>query len=130
MRKVIIEVLKNPTIVALAAEDIIELVAPRASIEPQFVLDVSRVVLSSGSEAAARAGLSSLAENLTNVALTIHRQGAYREAGLELFETLLAMNVREARLALETLDRKPVQSFRLPSRRRRSRRSAKKASPQ
>jgi hypothetical protein len=50
-----------------------------------------------------------IAGSLTMIAIQLHRQTLYREVGLEIFEQLLAFNLPETVVALETLDRKPHQ---------------------
>lgn len=49
-----------------------------------------------------------LAERITTIAIQLHRQEAYREIGLKIFEDLLSLNLRETKSALETLDRRVV----------------------
>lgn len=65
-----------------------------------------------------------IAESLTTIAIKLHRQSFYPEVGLQIFEQLLALNFRETRSALETLDRKPNRPglYIAPRRRLRSRR--------
>lgn len=41
-------------------------------------------------------------------AIKLHRQPLSREVGLQIFEKLLALNLRETRSALEMLDRRPT----------------------
>jgi hypothetical protein len=67
--------------------------------------------------------LNSTAAALTGIAITLHRQLAYRAAGLELFEQLLGLGIREAAAALDVLDRKPYQHhpYHAPIRRQRRR---------
>ena len=67
-----------------------------------------------------------IAESLTTIAIQLHRQEEFREIGLHIFEKLLALNLRETRSALETLDRKPnkATSYVRPRRRRRRRKRA------
>lgn len=66
-----------------------------------------------------------IAESLTTIAIQLHRQPLYRDIGLQIFEDLLALNLRETLSALETLDRKPNRSglYIAPRRRLRSRRT-------
>jgi len=47
--------------------------------------------------------------DLTNIVLTLHRQERTRRDGLALFEQMLSLNLHEAYLALEALDRRLVQ---------------------
>ena len=52
-----------------------------------------------------------VAADMTSITLTLHRQAKYRAIGLELFERMIELDVREAQAALEVLDRKPTRRF-------------------
>jgi hypothetical protein len=82
---------------------------PLTGVEPEIVSQVCKDIVQLGGEQIGdiRSSLAHLAKDLTNVALTLHRQLAYREEGLELFENLISLNISEARLALDVLDRRP-----------------------
>jgi hypothetical protein len=126
MRTIINNVRANPPVLLLAAEDLVEAIEPLTGIEPEFVSQVCADIIRFGAKEVGRPSGSWIfvSENLTNIALTLHRQEAYREVGLELFEQLISLNVQEARAALEVLDRKPARlvphRYR-PRRRRRKR---------
>lgn len=122
IRRIINEVTKNRLALKAVAGDLVERIVPFAATDPKLALSVCEAVLRLGQEVVSKYGLYSVAESLTTIALTLHRQERYRAAGLRMFEKLLLMNVNEARAALEILDRKPTQKvFVLPSRRRRKR---------
>ena len=110
MRAIIESVCSNHSVLTLAAEDLVEAIEDFTSTEPDLVSRVCRELLNVGPEQIGKPGVSSVfvADTLTNIALTLHRQDAYREIGLELFERLIALNIREAQAAIETLDRRPV----------------------
>jgi hypothetical protein len=112
MRMIIDKVASNPPLLLLAAEDLIETLEPLTGTEPKLVSLVCDEILRFGREQINKPGTSwiHVAATLTNIALTLHRQTAYRGAGLQLFEQLIALNVREARDAVELLDRRPVVS--------------------
>ena len=110
MRMIIDEVVTNPPLLLLAADDVIEVLEPLTGTEPKLVSWVCAEILKFGREQLNKPGSSWIyvAGTLTNIALTLHRQPAYREAGLQLFENLIALNVREASDAIELLDRRPI----------------------
>ncbi|MEG3836401.1 ATP-binding protein [Microcoleus sp. Z1_C3] len=123
MREVIQVVCKNPPVLLKAAYNLIELLEPETGREPALVSQVCQAILDGDSSNLNNASpsLPLRTENLTNIALTLHRQEIYRERGLSIFEKLLSLNLIEARMALEVLDRKPNQITYLPLRRRRMR---------
>ena len=125
MRAIIESVCSNHSVLALAAEDLVEAIEGFTGAEPEVVSQVCREVLNVGPEQMGKPGVSwiSAADTLTNIALTLHRQDAYREIGLELFEKLIALNIREAQAAIETLDRRPIVTISHRPRRRWRRRS-------
>jgi hypothetical protein len=126
LRKVIEAVCATQAVLVESALNAVEILAPYASTEPALVSQVCQQVLTVVGPSISRvaSSLSMLAEPMTNIALTLHRQDAYREVGLALFEQLLALNVQEARVALEGLDRPPMQrTSPRPIRRRRRPRS-------
>jgi hypothetical protein len=100
----------SPAVLVESALNVVEFLGPYTSIEPTLVLQVCQEILTAIGPSISRvaSSLSRLAEPMTNIALTLHRQDAYREAGLALFEQLLRLNVQEARAALEVLDRPPM----------------------
>jgi hypothetical protein len=124
MRQLIEAVHAAPLVLRNAAPNLVEALEPYTDTEPELVSQVCQHVLKTAGPmiASPTSSLSLLAATLTNIALTLHRQAAYREIGLALFEQLLSFNVREARYALDLLDRRPVQaSVPMPRHRRRKR---------
>ena len=124
MRQIIERVTTSASLLRKTAWDLVEGIAPYAGTEPDLVARVCEAVLHAAeSEINRPVGSSALsAEIMTDIALTLHRQDAYRETGLRLFEQMLVMNFREARAALDLLDRRPTQTSPRPIRRRRRRR--------
>jgi hypothetical protein len=110
MRTLIDKVASNPSLLLFAAEDLIQALEPITATEPTIVSRVCADIIKFGREQINKPGTSwvSVADKLTNIALTLHRQTASREAGLQLFEQLIALNVREAKDAIEVLDRRPI----------------------
>jgi hypothetical protein len=110
MRRIIKTVGVYPPVLLKSARDLLDAIAPFAGTEPDLVAQVSETVLrvmeNEGSSPARSMSFSP--DTLTDIALTLHRQTTHRERGLKLFEQMLAMNIREARSALDLLDRKPV----------------------
>jgi hypothetical protein len=127
MREVIAAVCQHPNMLRKCTRDLVEALAPCAASAPELVANVFDAAVEAASQQISRTELFTLAETFTNVALTLHRLEAFRERGLRLFERLLVLNVREARAALDLLDRKPgapeERAFR-PIRPRRRRRRA------
>ena len=121
MRELIATIARHPGVLEKSAQDLVESLAPSASAEPALVSNVCDAVLQTLSHQVTQLQRFALAETLTNVALTLHRLGTYREQGLSLFEQLLALNVREARAALDLLDRRLTVTIEVLSRRRRRR---------
>jgi len=121
MYRIILRITENRRAILASAEDILEIISPLAGVEPKLVLRVCNTLLCVGRDEMRRYGWSSVPENLTNIALTLHRQRKFRAAGLKLFESLLEMNLAEAKTALDVLDRNPVTKA-VPYRPRRSRR--------
>jgi hypothetical protein len=121
MHRLILRIAQNRRAILASVEDLLEILAPLTAREPKLVLRICHSFLKVGRDGIRRYGGWSVPENLTNIALTLHRQRKYRAAGLKLFESLLEMNLGEAKAALEVLDRNPVQKV-VPYWPRRSRR--------
>jgi hypothetical protein len=121
IRRIILRITQNRKAILESAEDVLELLSPLSGAEPRLVLQVCNALLGAGRDEIRRYGGSSVPESLTNIALTLHRQRKFRAAGLKLFESLLEMNVGEAKAALDVLDRNPVTKA-VPYRPRRLRR--------
>lgn len=124
MRGIIEKVMDNSKLLLKVAPDLIEAMELCIDVAPDLVCQVSQKILEVGvSKLQSPASfLAFYAVTLTNIALTLHRMPVYRQVGLELFENLLSLNLREARVALEILDRKPKQII-FPSLRRRRKQS-------
>ncbi|PSB23155.1 hypothetical protein C7B76_01120 [filamentous cyanobacterium CCP2] len=127
MQKIIQAVCQNRSIFLEAANDLIEIIEAEKLTDhnPEVVVEICRSLVGTGTELTNPVRPTILiAESLTTIAIQIHRQPFYRETGLQIFEQLLALNLRETRSALETLDRRPNRSgsFVAPRRRLRSRR--------
>jgi hypothetical protein len=120
MRLIIESVCSNPSVLLFAAEDIIQVLEGITGAEPQLVSRICGDIIKFGRDQIGKPGASwvFVADTLTNIALTLHRQNAYREVGLQLFEQLIALNVREAKDAIELLDRRPIVSALYQHRRR------------
>jgi len=114
----------NETVLLSIFPVIGEEIEPRTTEEPEFVADIARAVVNAptahveGTFGPLHRG--SVPEVMTSIALTLHRMPDQRlaELGLELFEKLLDANLREARAAVEVLDRKPTRRLTTSSRRR------------
>lgn len=130
MAKIILVVCKNQGVLLEAANDLTEIIEAEELIEthPEVVVEVCERLVGIAAELNNPARATALiAESLTTIAIKLHRQPPYREVGLKIFEQLLALNLRETRSALETLDRKPnrLGSYIAPRRRLRSRRTSR-----
>jgi SpoVK/Ycf46/Vps4 family AAA+-type ATPase len=126
-KRIIDATCQNEAALIHAAANICENLAPLTATQPGYVRDViSRIVqVAEANPGDFSKALADAADALTNIAITLHRQATYREDGLQLFERLLALNLRETKAALELLDRRPLRSWltmqpwRRPRRRRR-----------
>ncbi len=108
MREIIQAVCKNSSVLVKAAKNLVELLEPETGRELELVSQVCQAILDADTlNSNASTSLPLVAEKLTKIALTLHRQSSYRERGLCIFEKLLSLNLRETRVALEVLDRKP-----------------------
>ena len=118
----------NPAALKHAAECLPAALAPLAAIEPELVVRICQNILTvAGTELNDVSGtVWEAAESLTSIALTVHRQAQHRELGLQLFEQLISYDVREARAALDLLDRRAPRSTAQPFRKRRRQKKTKK----
>lgn len=123
IRKVIQAVCGNRSVLLKAATDLVELLIDYTGIEPELVSEMCQELIRVGGLDIGniRTSLALLAEPLTNIALTLHRHPEYREIGLQMFEELISLNIRETRAALDILDRKPVKTATTPFQPRRRR---------
>jgi hypothetical protein len=111
MMKVIHAICENRNILLEAANDLIEIIEEENLVElnPEVVAKICENLLKIGSELTNPIRPTALiAESLTTIAIQLHRQDVFRERGLQIFEQLLAQNLRETQAILETLDRKPI----------------------
>lgn len=128
MLKVIQATCKNQGVLLEAANDLTEIIEAEELVEnnPEIVVEICQSLIDTATELTNPARATALiAESLTTIAITLHRHTPYREIGLQFFEQLLALNLRETRSALEMLDRRPNRSssYIAPRRRLRSRAS-------
>jgi len=123
IKQVIQAVSDNRPVLLDSAPDLVELLLDYTGVEPKLVSEVCWKVIGAGGSDIGNVStsLALLAEPLTNIALTLHRHIEYREVGLQMFEDLISLNVRETRAALDLLDRKPMKTITSQYRRRRRR---------
>ena len=123
MAKIIEAVCKNQGVLLESANGLTEIIETEELVEthPEVVVEVCRSLVCIAAELSNPARATALiAENLTTIAIKLHRQPLRREVGLKIFEQLLALNLRETRSALDTLDRKLNRSgLYIPPRRKR-----------
>jgi len=127
MLKIVEAICKNRGILLEAANDLTEIIETEELVDshPEIVVKVCQSLIGIFADLTNPAPATAfIAESLTTIAIKLHRQTLYRDIGLQIFEDLLALNLRETRSALETLDRKPhrfglyiAPRKRLPSRR-------------
>lgn len=70
--------------------------------------------------------LALVTDDLTSISISLQRNMLHRNKGIELFEMLLSLNAREAKEALELLERLPISNTKGASRYRPRRRRKKK----
>ncbi|PZD70994.1 hypothetical protein C1752_08436 [Acaryochloris thomasi RCC1774] len=129
MLQILEAVCKNQSILIEAANVLVEIIEEEDLVNshPEIVVEVCQSLLGIGEELTNPTRPSILvAESLTTIVIQLHRQPQYREIGLQLFEHLLELNLRETQAALETLDRKPNRSSSYSAPRRRLRSRSKK----
>jgi hypothetical protein len=124
MKRIIEAILPNDMLLMKSAENLIESLEAATPTQPELVFKVCSRFLDVASEDIKNIATqyALLAEPLVSIALTLHRMPPpHREAGLLLFERLTESNIREARQALDALDRRPLRSqlSTLPTRHRR-----------
>ncbi|MEQ9235175.1 phosphorylase family protein [Coleofasciculus sp. E2-BRE-01] len=127
MLKIIQAVCKNQGVLLEAANDLTEIIESEELVDnnPEIVAEVCKSLLNIGVELTNPARATAfIAESLTTIAIKLHRQPSSREVGLQIFEQLLTLNLRETRSALEVLDRRPTRLgyYVAPRRRLRKRR--------
>ncbi|MEG4170488.1 MULTISPECIES: nSTAND3 domain-containing NTPase [unclassified Microcoleus] len=128
MLEIVEAICKNQGALLAAADDLIEIIETEKLVDnnPKIVVTVCQSLISIFADITNPAAATAfIAESLTTIAIQLHRQPLYRDIGLQIFEDLLALNLRETRSALETLDRKPNRFglYIAPRRRLRSRRT-------
>jgi nucleoside phosphorylase len=112
MLKLIKAVCNNQGVLLMAANGLVKIIEAENLVEthPEVVAEVCTSLVGMAKELSnPERATAFIAESLTTIAIQLHRQPPYREVGLEIFEQLLAFNLRETVVALETLDRKPHQ---------------------
>jgi nucleoside phosphorylase len=128
MVKIVEAICKNRGILLEAANDLTEIIETEELVDshPEIVVKVCQSLIGIFADLTNPAPATAfIAESLTTIAIQLHCQPLYRDIGLQIFEDLLALNLRETRSALETLDRKPNRFgfYISPRRRLRSRRT-------
>ncbi len=128
MLKIVEAICKNRGILLEAANDLTEIIETEELVDshPEIVVKVCQSLIGIFADLTNPAPATAfIAESLTTIAIQLHRLPLYRDIGLQIFEDLLALNLRETRSALETLDRKPNRFgfYISPRRRLRSRRT-------
>jgi len=128
MLKIVEAICKNQGALLAAADDLTEIIETEKLVDnnPEIVVTVCQSLISIFADLTNSASATAfIAESLTTIAIQLHRRPLYRDIGLQIFEDLLALNLRETRSALETLDRKPNRFglYIAPRRRLRSRRT-------
>jgi hypothetical protein len=128
MVKLIQAICKNEGILLEAADKLTEIIETEQLVDnhPELVAEVCQNLIRIGEKLTHPSRATAfIGENLTAIAIQLHRQPLYRELGLQIFEQLLTLNLRETRSALEALDRKPNRpgSYLAPRRRIRGRRT-------
>jgi hypothetical protein len=111
MLKIIQAVCKNQGVLLEAANDLTEIIESEELVDnnPEIVAEVCKSLLNIGVELTNPARATAfIAESLTTIAIKLHRQPSSREVGLQIFEQLLTLNLRETQSALEMLDRRPT----------------------
>jgi len=106
-KRLINAVSDGPKLVASLGAELLDAIAPVAGLVPDLALAACKKVLGALTNGNFPGQRAWAAANLTNIALTLHRQDAHRANGLELFESLIAMHLPDAVAALELIDRKP-----------------------
>ena len=128
MLKIVEAICMNRGTLLEAANDLTEIIETKELVDhnPEIVAKVCQSLIGIFADLTNPA-TAFIGESLTTIAIQLHRQPQplYRKIGLEIFEDLLALNLRETRSALETLDRKPNRFglYIAPRRRLRSRRT-------
>jgi nucleoside phosphorylase len=130
MLKIVEAICMNRGILLEAANDLTEIIETKELVDnnPEIVAKVCQSLIGIFTDLTNPASATALiGESLTTIAIQLHRhpQPLYRKIGLQIFEDLLALNLRETLSALETLDRKPNRSgfYIAPRRTLRSRRT-------
>ena len=110
MLKIVEAICKNQGALLVAADDLTEIIETEKLVDnnPEIVVTVCQSLISIFADLTNPVSATAfIAESLTTIAIQLHRRPLYRDIGLQIFEDLLALNLRETRSALETLDRKP-----------------------
>jgi len=113
MLKIIEAICQNQGVLLESANNLTEIIEAENLVEhyPEVTAKVCKSLVDIISEPTNPLRTTALiADSLITIAIQLHRQPSSRELGLQMFEQLLALNLREAQSALETLDRKPNRS--------------------
>ena len=108
MRLLVSRLMKHRQAILESSEDLLDILTPVTAQEPKLLAQISNALLRFGRSKIKRYAWSTVPENLTNIALTLHRQEKFRAAGLKLFESLIEINLAQAKSALDVLDRNPI----------------------
>lgn len=99
---------RNLNVLLPIFSDLGEQIESMTADEPAFVAEIAKAIVDAPTKRVETIPGYNTADVMTSMALTLHRLPGYEWIGLDLFEKLLDANLREARAALEVLDRKPT----------------------
>ncbi|MGM0882273.1 MAG: AAA family ATPase [Bacillota bacterium] len=122
------KIIVNPLLLQRVADPLIEYLLSFVSNYSDIVYRASNNLIDITGERLTdiSSSLALVTDNLTSVAVTLQRNRFHRSKGIELFERLLTINAREAKEAIELLDRLPTKALSSgPTFRRRKRRKKK-----
>lgn len=98
MLKIIQVVCKNQGVLSEAANDLTEIIEAEELVDnnPEVVAEVctSLIDIVAGLTNPSRS-TAFIAKSLTTIAIKLHRQPLYQEVGLQIFEQLLTLNLRD-----------------------------------
>jgi hypothetical protein len=96
----------DPALTKAWVSELVEKVAAGCDVQPKLATEVCQHLLDTAGDKFGdfRGGLSLRQSELINIALTVHRLPEHRQQGLEMFEQMLQLNLRELHDALKHLD--------------------------
>lgn len=96
----------DSTVTEAWVSELVEKVAAGCDVQPKLATEVCQHLLDTAEDKLGdfRGGLSLRQGELINIALTVHRLPEYRQQGIEMFEQMLQLNLRELHDALKHLD--------------------------